>query len=52
MPVVFLTPSSEQGLLWAQLKTFPTGNQHYNIYVTYICIFEIKQTISTPYTLI
>lgn len=35
-PAVSLTPSSDLGLLWAQLKTFPTGKQHYHgIYVYY-----------------
>ena len=32
MPVVSLTPYLDLKLLWAQLKTFPTGNQHYHSY--------------------
>lgn len=38
MPVVFLTPFSDQGLLQAQHKTFPTGNTVMASYNVHACI--------------
>lgn len=48
MPVVSLTPSSDQELLWAQLKTFLTGKYVY----TMSPLHNYKWNISVPFAVI